>query len=80
MTIPEPILQLLKEHCERTEFGMIQLTHESGISVLIFGPQRVPAGLTAVAGAAMLLNDLLSGRLDQSNANPESKESVERVQ
>ena len=66
--IPENILQQLSMHCESQDTGMIQLTHEVGITVIIMGPRSMSPGLVAVAGASLLLNDLLSGRLDASNA------------
>jgi len=63
MQLPDEIVQQLVKFCEEKSLGLAAVANEIGINVILIGPKDMPAGLVAVAGAAILLNDVVESHV-----------------
>ena len=80
MQLPDEIVQQLVKFCESKNFGLAAVANEIGINVILIGPKDMPAGLVAVAGAAILLNDVVEShvkrQVEQATAPQEPPSSI----
>ena len=80
MQLPDEIVQQLVKFCESKNLGLAAVANEIGINVILIGPKDMPAGLVAVAGAAILLNDVVDShvkrQVEQATAPQEPPSSI----
>lgn len=66
--LPDEIVQQLVKFCEENDYGLAAIANEIGVNVVLIGPKAMPAGLVAVAGAAILLNDVVEAHIKKPAA------------
>jgi hypothetical protein len=71
MEIPEGLMRLLAKNCDEQDYGLAMMQNEAGITILLMGPKPIGAGLAALSAASMILNDVITGLVNQNRPVPD---------